>query len=632
MRLSPFPKAGAIYLLLLLISFPSFAQLPDSLRQQLTQIEDPAERTQQAYEEAKKVLFRVPSLGRAYCEECISLARQHDLIELEYACLNALGIHYMYLPKPDTAEFLFRQVIDDFPKHNDSIVLPKALKNLGLIVQGQGDFESAISLYRQAGEIFWVNNKVGYYSNLMDIGNVFLRIEDIPKAKENVWRSLQNLDPKTATRFYANAANSYGLLMEMELKFDSAVYYFRESYRLKKQLNNIYGQAVTLNNIGSIFAQNLAQPDSAIKYFELGIGLAERYDLKKELAQLYLGIANPYESAGRYQTSAAIRSKALAIGQETGNYETQEKAIWGLAMVKGKFLNQKEEAFELLRQHKTLRDSVYSQEKLAAIEEINARYETAEKERQLAEARADLKQRQFIITLLLAAILLGALFGVFLWWRAQSQKKAAIQAAVIAEQERGIQAVIEATETERRRIARDLHDGVGQELASLQMALGATPEVDRFAERLRSTAENVRSLSHQMMPRALEAAGLEAALAQLVENSTADTNLQARFDAFRVPKELTDSVSLGLYRVAQEQLNNVLKHAEATEIDVLLSSTKDTLTLSIEDNGKGFDPSLISNGLGLDNMRTRMQAIGGKLRFESAENGGTRALSQIPLS
>ncbi|MEL7531541.1 MAG: sensor histidine kinase, partial [Bacteroidota bacterium] len=610
----------------------SFAQLPDSLLSKLAQIDEPEERTQQAYEEAKKQLFRVPSIGKAYADECIKLASQNGLLSLQYACLNVVGIHYMYLPQPDTAEIIFRQVIDDFAIHHDSIVLPKALKNLGLIMQGRGDHEAAISLYQQAGEIFWVNNKVGFYSNLMDIGNVFLRINDLPKAKTNIWRSLQNLDAEQSPRFYANAANSYGLLMVEEAQYDSAIYYYRESYRLKKQQNNIYGQAVTLNNIGSIFSEKLTQSDSAIKYFELGIGLAERYNIQKELAQLYIGIGNEYENAKRYGDAAEVRTKALAIGRETENYETQEKAIWGLAILKGKFLNQQAEAFELLRQHNYLRDTVYNRDKIAAIEEINTQYETAEKERLLADARADVKQSQLYLALVLGVLLLGILLGVFLWWRAQSQKKAAIQAAVIKEQERGIQAVIAATETERRRIARDLHDGVGQELASLQMALGATPEVDRFAERLRSTAENVRSISHQMMPRALEAAGLEAALAQLVENSTADTNLAARFDAFRVPTQLTESVSLGLYRVAQEQINNILKHAEATEIDVLLSSTKDILTLSIEDNGKGFDPKQISSGLGLDNMRTRMQAIGGKLRFENAENGGTRALSQIPLS
>ena len=230
------------------------------------------------------------------------------------------------------------------------------------------------------------------------------------------------------------------------------------------------------------------------------------------------------------------------------------------------------------------------------------------------------------------------LAGALLWFRAKSRQKAAVQFARIQEQEQGLNAVIQATEDERRRIARDLHDGVGQELSSLFLGIDSikskipealVPGLNSLRERLGTSTKHLRQISHQMMPQALETAGLAPALEDLVATSFRNTTITARVDAFRVPDNLDPKVALVCYRVAQELLNNVIRHAGASEIDVMLIAKNDRINLSVEDNGKGFDPHQASEGIGLTNMRTRLKAVNGSLEYEQVDGKGTRAVVNV---
>ncbi|MCI4666774.1 MAG: histidine kinase [Bacteroidia bacterium] len=611
-----------------------FAGLGDSLSSELAGIKDHSERYDFAYQQAKKYLFSKPEIAKAYCKLCISGSREQNLPFKEYSCLLSLGTHFLILPDPDSAKWAYDKVIDGFPKHMDSLLVARATKNMGLVYFRSGDFQQALADYQKASKIFYKLDRPVYYANLMDIGNVFLRLEDNENARQNLWEALNYIDPEKNTRWYANTLNSYGILLENEKKYDSLAHYYRRSYVLKKKLNDIYGQSVSLNNIGNIFSRYTPNPDSAIKYYKLGIEIAEKYRLKKELAQLYLNIANAYETRKQYELAASLRDSALQIGISTKNYETQRKAIWGLAMVKGKFLGEYAEAFELLRKHRYIEDTVFNRGKLEAIEEMNAKYESAENQRRLAEVKADLRQRQFLSTLFGGISLLLALLGFLIWFRGRSLRRAAVQETKIVEQEKGLKAIIKATEEERRRIARDLHDGIGQELAALQLAFdskGGRQDAS-LSLRLQEASQKLRTVSHQMMPRALELAGLEAALRELVEKSMTGTPINAQFDAFGIPKDLDKDISLVIYRVAQELLNNVLKHSSASNVDILLTHSSQKISLVIEDDGNGFKSEEIEEGLGLSNMRSRLATVNGELQFESGEDRGLRAIANIPLS
>ncbi len=203
--------------------------------------------------------------------------------------------------------------------------------------------------------------------------------------------------------------------------------------------------------------------------------------------------------------------------------------------------------------------------------------------------------------------------------------------------------LVEGQELERRRLARELHDETGQALTSMLLGLRAvedasSPEQMRTAaaelrELVVSTLQDVRRLAVELRPKALDDFGLTEAVEHLAqtfrESSGIDVKLEARLGDTRPPAALETT----LYRVIQEALTNVAKHAEAKQVSILLLRTPAALTAIVEDDGRGFTPgrSGRTDSIGLEGMRERVELIGGTLAVESAPGRGTTIRAELPL-
>jgi two-component system sensor histidine kinase UhpB len=200
--------------------------------------------------------------------------------------------------------------------------------------------------------------------------------------------------------------------------------------------------------------------------------------------------------------------------------------------------------------------------------------------------------------------------------------------------------LIVAQEQERRRIGRELHDDVAQRLILVQLELEEAREVagDYFNDRLRRLYDQVaeaatatRDISHGLHPSFLEHTGLAAALRGLAWQISRGRSLQVHFVCENVPLELPASSALCVYRVAQETLQNVVKHSQARDVTIELGATSDWLSLNIADDGIGFNPATASEGLGLISMRERVESAGGTISITSVRNKGTKARVSLPL-
>jgi signal transduction histidine kinase len=194
-------------------------------------------------------------------------------------------------------------------------------------------------------------------------------------------------------------------------------------------------------------------------------------------------------------------------------------------------------------------------------------------------------------------------------------------------------------EEERRRISRDLHDDVNQRLALLAMdieAVGRTLHspgdhvgraVREIQERVVELSDVVRHLAYQLHPSILDDLGLPIALQRLVEDFTARSRIQGSFGHKNIPATIPQEIASCLYRVTQESLNNVVRHAEASQVDVELTGAPSELVVTITDNGVGFDSEQLRNGshgLGLLGMKERVALVHGNLHVVSAVGKGTR--------
>jgi two-component system, NarL family, sensor histidine kinase DevS len=205
-----------------------------------------------------------------------------------------------------------------------------------------------------------------------------------------------------------------------------------------------------------------------------------------------------------------------------------------------------------------------------------------------------------------------------------------------------VRRVVEAQELERASLARELHDETGQALTSILLGLKSLDEravddddhaaVAELRELVVSTLQNVRRLAVELRPAALDDFGLVPAIERLrdvvEEQSGVSVDVQANLADQRLPSESETA----LYRIVQEAFTNVLKHAAATRVSVRLHRGEETVTLTVHDDGKGFDPEKVRDGsLGLVGMRERVALLGGRLAIESSEDAGTMLSAEVPL-
>jgi signal transduction histidine kinase len=206
--------------------------------------------------------------------------------------------------------------------------------------------------------------------------------------------------------------------------------------------------------------------------------------------------------------------------------------------------------------------------------------------------------------------------------------------------------LIRVQEDERRRISRDLHDDINQRLALLSIELEGVQQqlpalapplahaIRSISDRVAELSEDVRHLAYHYHPSILDDLGLSIALQRLVEDVGSRNQLEAHITCHDMPKTVSQDVATCLYRIAQESLNNVVRHAKASRIEVALAQSSMGLTFTITDNGVGFLPDLLrteSGGLGLLSMKERMALIGGTLTIDSAIGTGTTLHANIPF-
>ena len=200
--------------------------------------------------------------------------------------------------------------------------------------------------------------------------------------------------------------------------------------------------------------------------------------------------------------------------------------------------------------------------------------------------------------------------------------------------------IVEAQEAERRRLARELHDETGQALTSILLGLKALEEklpaddsraaVGGLRDLVVSTLQDVRRLAVELRPTALDDFGLVAALERLTQSFAEQSKIPVDFQSTLPPERLPEEVETALYRIVQESLTNVIKHAHATRVSVLLTRKNGSVAAVVEDDGRGFDPAAVPDGgFGLVGMRERVAALGGRLELESGGRGTTVA-AEVP--
>ena len=302
-------------------------------------------------------------------------------------------------------------------------------------------------------------------------------------------------------------------------------------------------------------------------------------------------------------------------------------------------------AFDYYKKYNNVKDSVFNENSNRQITELNTRYETGKKELQLKKQDLVIAKKNLVIATVTGLLLLIGIAGFFYYKKNRLMQEKKLQAAVMKQQDMATKAVIVAEENERKRIAADLHDGIGQMMSAAKMNLSVFESELLFKnDAQRTSFENViglidesckeiRSVSHQMMPNALLKSGLASAIKEFIsriDNRVIKVSLHTE----GLNERIDNNTETVLYRIIQECVNNVLKHAGATLLDISLIKDIDGIAVTIEDNGKGFDSSDKNKfeGIGLKNIISRINYLKGSIDFDSAAGKGTLVAIHVPAA
>jgi signal transduction histidine kinase len=586
----------------------------------------------------------------------VELSENHDDQHIYAKALMELGDTYRIFGRLDEGEDLLNQAKSIYEELGDQGQMAHCNNKLGALNVNKSNYELAIPYYLSALEIWEsLKDSQNIIKPYINIGVVFKNINRHNKAQEYYeealkWADILN-DNRAKMYVYNNQAivynaeaNKYQNLADSDstrrvVYLDSSQYFianslakYQQSVDLAKSINDKRSLVRALTNMTDLKA-TMGLYDEALAHSLEAEAISEDIGAVVSIVSLKANQAEVYRFLKRYNEGIQAGKEALALAKENdlGKFGASANLMLYLIYKETGQLSQaleNHEAYNLwIRENGEI-------ERNKAIAEVETRFQTVKKEKQILEQQNDIlqleesqakikRQRNYLLG---SAVGLG-LFG-FLGMQLLRIRKDRNDKKAFAE------ALLYAQEEERKRIARDLHDGVGQSLLLIKKQLETTKETTLENQQMISdTLEEVRSISRDLHPFQLEKLGLTAAIEDVIEKVSKSSDIFVSKEIDNLDGRFSPKAEINIYRTIQEGLTNVLKHAKATAVKVSMKTQGLSVLISIQDNGKGFDPNLIeSKSLGLRTMAERISAIGGSFKIEKGELNGTVISCVIPLT
>lgn len=546
----------------------------------------------------------------------------------------------------DSAVFYYNEALDE------AIVLKKVkeqsqiYKDLGVIYEMQGDYDKAMKYQYKALGIAEKSNDYPMQSAIMvNIGIVNFNLKRADDAIQCNLKAIELAKQANDTVRWVLALNNLGnTYLTLKLDLDKAEEYFNQTIEFGREIEYYDAVKVGLTNLTQI-AINRGQLDKAIDYAEQVYAM----NIQNPFALYNLG--SIYYMNNKADTAVKLMLQAFNHCKEEA--ELSQVILKDISAIY-KSNHQYDSALKYFEIFTQLKDSTHNLESLKNINELNTKYELGKKENQILLLELDKRKRNNLILILATALILLAIGLVFIFntirqRRIIAQKESEIKEKRIAELEKdkqiiAINSILKGEEIERLRMARELHDGLGGLLSGVRLSLSGIKGnaildengIERFSNAialLDNSITELRRVAHNLMPEALIKFGLNEALNDYCSKLSDNGKCMVRFQSFGKKTRLEKEIEISIYRIIQELVNNALKHADASEILVQKIQEDTRLHVTVQDNGKGFDVSVLntSKGNGLSNVKNRIESLNGKLDVTSRINEGAEFSVEIEI-
>ena len=442
--------------------------------------------------------------------------------------------------------------------------------------------------------------------------------------------------PNEAT---GSKALSYGDLAVAYLKVDSldlAKSNLIKSDSLSRIGNNLQILPFFIDSNWGEYYRTKKEHVKAIGYYKKSLKTALNLNYRHFATDILLYLGQSYEGIGDSKSAEKSYLEAIDLGKELGFVVIQQRAHGYLSSLYNN-RGQVQKAYDNLKLFDTLKDSLNLGEQAKQINQLETRFQSEKKDKEIAEQKLAIADQELAITqsksktrtmsILIVSLLLAS---ILLWFLFQQRQKRIQQQLVTIQREhevRTLESLMEGEEKERFRIAKELHDGVNGDLSAIKFKLSSLLEMNNTVIKeavamIDNSCEQVRAISHNLVPPSLKNFSLLEAVDEYCQSMNSIHDPEVHFQNVGDPIHLDKKKEANLFRIVQELVTNSIKHAEAKEINVQLSHLENTLQLTVEDNGKGFDPKTVkSDGIGMQNVQSRVDYLNATMDFVSNEKG-----------
>ncbi len=535
---------------------------------------------------------------------------------------------------------------------NNANLLASTPANVANTYFAKGDYENALKYFFEAlPNIEAINNKVFLTTVCNNISASYRAINQSSKALVYAQRalvvSLSNEDTTGMGDSYQQVGNCYGDLK----RFDSTIAMYKKAVQISDALHDDYLKRTTLGSIG-FSLMNEKKYAEAITYIDSSIALSKADDDPLHFAQGNEYLAKCYLQTGDINKADAIIEQIMPLCEQHRFREVLKDVYldaFNIAARKQNF-SRSEDYFN---KWQSLNDSLINESILKNTTELEAKYQAAQKQKQILalQKQQEIEQLQLkqknIFILSLAGLLAFILVTSILINRNIQRKKLLAekenqlhqQTIIQLQQEKQLSAadaMLRGQEEERSRLAKDLHDGLGGRLSGIKQNLNAmkgnqviTEEsafvLNKIISQLDGSIDELRNISRNMMPEALIRFGLKDALHDYCATLNESNRINITYQAFGLDDRLPQQAEIIVFRIVQELLNNIMKHADAKNVIVQLVKDETRLHITVEDDGKGFDTNNLKNvqGVGWLSIRSRVDYFNGTIDINSAAQKGT---------
>ncbi len=529
---------------------------------------------------------------------------------------------------------------------NSQVFLGTAFVNTGIVYSAKANYDKAMNYYLEGQKIFL---KIGNKTSEAAIDDMLqLHFYNLGQYKRAIQfgenavsksRKLANLN------LLGRSLNNLGLSYLATNNYEKAKKAFIETLEIGKKINNENFLLNEYFNLGDVYRSN-GEYEKMRESVEKGLILSKKMEFyeKETVGNNMLG--DYYFAKGNYKLAKEYLENALEFSYKYDYKTLRSKILLSLSQVYFSEKNYKEgKRYENMAT--ILDDSLFNETIQKNTIELQTKYETEKKETQIKLQSTQLKQKTTNNILLiggLATLAILSLLGFFNYRNRQRIDQQKIKELEQEKQLTAVSSIMQGQEEERSRMAKDLHDGLGGILSGIKLNLSAMrgnqimQEADanifsRSISQLDSAIQEMRRVAHNLMPEALLKFGLDEAIKDFCDGINQASTVKLKYSHFGEAIPNDQSLQVILYRIIQELSNNAIKYAHANTILIQLTKHETGISLTVEDDGKGFNVSDLdkNKGAGINNVISRVNYLKGTFTIDSEIGKGTSCFVEIPI-